>query len=77
LVGFLATLEMPQIAQKNRSMAGIWAVSFFSVWLILFVSQFVGKTPCWPQPWKSVVSMIYGLTCILPLPVLSLAPYTK
>jgi hypothetical protein len=58
-------------------MAGIWAVSFFSVWLILSVSQFVGQTSYWPQPWKSVVSMIYGLTCILPLPLLSLAPYTK
>jgi hypothetical protein len=58
-------------------LAGVWAFSFFSVWLILFVSQFAEKTPYWPHPWKSVVSVIYGLTCILPLPVLSLAPYTK
>jgi predicted membrane protein len=57
--------------------AGMWAFSFFSIWLILLISQFAGKTPYWPQPWQSVVSVIYGLTCILPLPVLSLAPYTK
>jgi hypothetical protein len=58
-------------------MAGIWAVSFSSIWLIFLISQFAGKTPYWPQPWKSVVSIVYGLTCILPLPVISLAPYTK
>ena len=51
-------------------MAGIWAFSFSSIWLIFLISQFAGKTPYWPQPWKSVVSIIYGLTCILPLPVI-------
>jgi hypothetical protein len=58
-------------------MAGIWALSFFSIWLFSFISQFAGNTPLWPQPWKSVVSIIYALACILPLPVLSLAPHTK
>jgi hypothetical protein len=58
-------------------MAWIWGSSFLSLWLILLISQFAGNTLYWPQPWKSAVSIVYGLTCILPLPVLSLAPYTK